>query len=207
MHSYIKPPNFSKNSGFYPENFKLILSSEENTTIYYTVDSTDPRTSSTSEIFKDYILIYDKSSEPNIYSSMNSTEEVSPLSICLGFPYDSPFYPVDKAMVIRAVTKNIKGEFSEINSKVYFITTDNLSQYEDLTIISIITNPENLFDPDKGIYVVGTTYEKWRNSEEFDPYLEPWDRNAKCNYYMKGKEWEREANVTIFDKKEIKVEQ
>ena len=206
-HSYIKPPHFSKKSGFYPDNFKLILSSEENTTIYYTVDSTDPRTSQTSKQFKDYILIYDKTSEPNIYSSVNATKEESPISISLGFAYDSPFYPVDKAMVIRAVSKNKKGEFSEINSKIYFITTDTLSQYQNLTIISIITNPENLFDPDKGIYVVGTIYEEWRNSDEFNPYFEPWDINTKCNYYMRGKEWERDANITIFEKSEIKVEQ
>ena len=206
-YSYIKPPKFSKRSGFYPENFKLILSSEENITIYFTVDSTDPRTSLTSKIFKDYILIYDKSSEENIYSSINTTEIGSANSICLEFPFEPPFYPVDKAMVIRAVTKNIKGEFSEIISQIYFITTDNLLKYSDFTVISVITNPENLFDPEKGIYVVGVEYEKWKNSDEFDPYLEPWDINSKCNYYMKGKEWEREANVTIFDKSEIKLEQ
>ena len=66
---YIKPPAFSRISGFYPNIFKLKLSSEENTTIYYTLDSTDPRNSTTSQKYKDYILIYDKSSEPNIYSS------------------------------------------------------------------------------------------------------------------------------------------
>ena len=41
----VKPPSFSRISGFYPDDFKLKLSSEENTKIYYTLDSTDPRTS------------------------------------------------------------------------------------------------------------------------------------------------------------------
>ena len=57
----IKPPGFSRISGFYQEEFKLKLSSEENTTIYYTLDSTDPKTSQTTQEFKDYIRIYDRS--------------------------------------------------------------------------------------------------------------------------------------------------
>ena len=58
--TFIKPPSFSRISGFYPDNFKLILSSEENTTIYYTDDSSDPKNSTTVKEYKDYILIYDK---------------------------------------------------------------------------------------------------------------------------------------------------
>ena len=96
-------------------------------------------------------------------------------------------------MIVRAVTKNAKGEFSEINSKTYFVTTDVLFVYQDLTVISIVTNPENLF---------GTMYQEWKKSDEYDPNENLWDKNGKCNYYMRGKEWEREATVTIFEKGE-----
>ena len=181
--NYIKPPGFSRISGFYPENFKLKLSSAENTTIYYTDDSTDPRNSTTSKQFKDYILIYDKSPEPNIYSIIDTTTTSR---------FKGPNYPLDKAMIIRAVAKNTKGEFSEINSKTYFVTTDNLYKYQDLTVVSLITNPENLFDPDFGIYVIGTMNQ---------------ENKRLANYKMKGKEWERESFVTIFDKGEIIVQQ
>ena len=202
----IQPPGFSRISGFYPDNFKLKLSSEENTIIYYTVDSSDPRSSPTAQEFKDYILIYDRSSEPNIYSSIKENED-SPVSVSRGNRFNGPVYPVDKAMVVRAVAKNEKGEFSDINSKTYFVTTDDLFQYQDQTVISIVTNPENLFDPDIGIYVTGTMYQEWKKSEEYDPKQSPWDKNGKCNYFMKGKEWEREALVTIFDKGEKIVQQ
>ena len=76
----IQPPKFSRLSGFYSNNFKLKLISEENTKIYYTVDSTDPRNSTTSQEFIDYIQIYDKSSDPNIYSAIGINES-SPVSI------------------------------------------------------------------------------------------------------------------------------
>ena len=202
----VKPPGFSRISGFYPENFKLKLSSEENTTIYYTIDSSDPKTSPTSKIFKDYILIYDKSSEPNIFSSLGEDDD-SPISISRGQRYKGVQYLVDKAMIVRAVSKNEKGEFSQVISKTYFVTNEDLYKYEDTTVISLVTNPENLFSPDFGIYVTGTMYQEWKNSDEYDPEQKLWDKNSKCNFYMKGSDWEREAFFTIFEKGEIVLQQ
>ena len=203
---FIKPPGFSRISGFYPQDFKLKLSSEENTKIYYTLDSTDPRTSNTSQEFKDYILIYDRSPEQNVFSSLKEDDN-STISISRSQRYRPPNFLVDKAMIVRAVAKNSKGEFSEVISKTYFVTTYDLYKYQDLTIISLVTNPENLFDPDFGIYVTGTMYQNWKNSEEYDPYQRVWDKNSKCNFMMKGSEWERESFLTIFEKSEIIVQQ
>ena len=112
-----------------------------------------------------------------------------------------------KPYVVRAVAKNSKGEFSEINSRTYFVTTDELAVYQDFTVVSIVTNPENLYDPDIGIYVTGTMYQEWKKSDEYDPKQSPWDKNGKCNYFQRGKEWEREAFVTIFEKGEKLVQQ
>ena len=204
--NYIAPPGFSKISGFYPEAFKLKLSSEEDTTIYYTVDASDPRKSNTTKEYKDYILIYDKSNEPNVYANINENEN-SPVSVSRGNNFKGPVYPVDKAFVVRAVAKNSKGEFSEINSRTYFVTTDDLAVYQDFTVVSIVTNPENLYDPDIGIYVTGTMYQEWKKSDEYDPKQSPWDKNGKCNFFQRGKEWEREAFVTIFEKGEKLVQQ
>jgi len=95
-------------------------------------------------------------------------------------------------MIIRAVSKNSNGEFSEIHSETYFITTGDLYKYQDLTVISLVTNPVNLFDPDFGIYVSGTMHEKSSN---------------KANYKMQGRDWERESFVTIFEKGEIILQQ
>ena len=120
----IKPPGFSQISGFYPDNFKLKLKAEEGTTIYYTVDASDPRTSETAKEFKDYILIYDKTNEPNVYANIHEGED-SPVRVTQG-NFNGPVYPVDKAFVVSAVAKNSKGEFSEINSKTYFVTSEVL---------------------------------------------------------------------------------
>ena len=76
---------------------------------------------------------------------------------------------------------------------------EDLYKYEDTTVISLVTNPENLFSPDFGIYVTGTMYQEWKNSDEYDPEQKLWDKNSKCNFYMKGSDWEREAFFTIFE--------
>ena len=199
-------PRFSKISGFYPEAFKLKLSSEKDNTIYYTVDASDPRKSNTTKEFKDYILIYDRTNEPNVYANINENED-SPASVSRGNNFKGPVYPVDKAFVVRAVAKNSKGEFSGISSRTYFVTTDELAVYQDCTVVSIVTNPENLFDPDIGIYVTGTMYQEWKKSEDYNPKQSPWDINGKCNFFQRGKEWEREAFVTIFEKGEKFVQQ
>ena len=80
-----------------------------------------------------------KAIEPNLYSAINGTYD-SPISISKSLRYTEPSFPVDKATIVRAVAKNEKGEYSEAISKTYFITTGDLYKYQDLTIISIVTN-------------------------------------------------------------------
>ena len=106
----IKPPQFSHESGFYPNDFELKISSEDSgdaSIIYYTIDSTNPITSNTSQIYKEPILITDRTSFPNIYAEYKYNED-SPQSITRT-EYASPVYNLDKSMVIRAVIKNSAG--------------------------------------------------------------------------------------------------
>ena len=197
---------FSKESGFYPEEFDLTLSVSGNSKIFYTVDSSNPTNSSTTKEYTGPIRIKDRTSEPNIYSAIEENEN-SPVSISRGNNFKQPVYLVDKPMVIRAVAKNSNGEFSKIIDKTYFITTGDLKQYEDLSIVSLVTNPDNLFDPDYGIYVTGTQYQNWKKSPQYNPNQNPWDKNGICNYYSRGSEWEREASVTFFEKGKVVIEQ
>ena len=206
MESKVQPPKFSRVSGFYPNEFKLKLKSEENTKIYYTLDSTDPKTSKTSQEYNGYILIYDRTPEPNDISSLIEDEN-SPVSISRDTRYQPPNYPVDKGMIVRAVAKNEEGKYSPVITKVYFITDGYLQKYEDLTVISLVTPPESLIDPDTGIYITGTMYQEWKLTDDFDPTLKKWDEKTRCNYYMRGSEWERRASLTIFDKGEVVVQQ
>jgi len=107
---------------------------------------------------------------------------------------------------VRAYCKNEEGQ-SKIISHSYFVTSGNLEQYKNNTVISIVTNPDNLFDPLKGIYVVGYEYiEEKKKLTESDTALF-WKITEYCNYNKKGKEWEKEANIAIFEKGTLLVHQ
>ena len=88
-------------------------------------------------------------------------------------------------------TKKEEGEYSPVITKVFFITDGNLHKYEDLTVISLVTPPESLIDPDTGIYITGIIYQEWKLTDDFDPYLKKWEEKTRSNYYMRGSELER----------------
>ena len=50
-------------------------------------------------------------------------------------------------------------------SATYFVDFDQKEGYQGMNIVSIITDPDNLFDYDTGIYVMGRAYD---TSREYD---------------------------------------
>ena len=194
----IKPPKFSKKSGFYDDEFLLTLSTEEQSEIFYTIDGSNPFNSVTVQKYTEPIKIYDRSEEPNIYSEIGDDRD-SPTFIGPLTGYSKPKYLLDKAMIIRAFCINEEG-ISKIITQSYFVTTGQLAQYKNITTISIVTNPENLFDPDKGIYVVGYKYleEMAKITSQAELWQKFWQINGECNYSQRGQEWERESSVSIF---------
>ena len=195
---------FSKESGFYNKEFLLTLStSSESLQILYTVDGSNPTNSATAKEYSEPIKIIDRSHEENYYSNYEENLD-SPLSISIFFEYKKPPFLIEKAMVVRAVTKN--GEnYGNIISKTYFITDQELAEFEGYTVVSLVTNPENLFDPETGIYVLGNRYIDWKKTADFDPYDEYFDIVGNC--YMRGSEWEREASLSIFENGKMTINQ
>ena len=195
---------FSRDSGFYDSEFLLRLStSSEALKIFYTTDGSDPTNSTTSTEYIGPIRIIDRSQEPNIYGNYEEDMD-SPYSISYNKNYKKPPFLLEKAMVVRAVSK--KGEsFGNTISKTYFITDKDLSLFQRYSIISLVTNPDNLFDADKGIYVLGNLY--FEKNGQSDPSKPSSSRHKECNYRGRGSEWEREASLTIFHNGEIALEQ
>lgn len=198
-------PAFSAESGFYGSDFSLTLSAD-NCDIYYTVDGSNPATSETAQKYSSAITVKDRTNEPNIYSVYDENES-SATSISRGTGYQKPPFNVDKATVVRAVAKNSDGLYSDVVSRTYFITSGALSQYKNMTVVSLVTDPDNLFDPEKGIYVTGKQYIDWRNSSNYDPMKSPWDNTGISNFFSKGREWEREATLTFIQNGDTVVEQ
>lgn len=204
----VSAPEFSAVSGFYGTDFSLSMTAPAGTTIVYTTDGSNPITSNTAQTYNSPITVKQRSGEPNIYSEYEENE-MSATSISRGTSYRKPSFNVDKATVVRAAAKNSDGTYSSVTDQVYFITSGNTTNtaYQNLTVISLVTDPENLFDPDKGIYVTGNQYLQWRNSGAFNANKSVWDIDNICNYFSKGKDWERPATVSIFEKGNLLLEQ
>lgn len=169
--------SISHPQGFYSEEFFLKISSSDS--IFYTLDGTEPTPNSLA--FVDSLLISDISYRDNTISMIPTTPHNSSFA-----NWKPPKGKVDKALIIRFATFNNNLRSSQIFSNIYFIHSKKAAKY-DLPIVSIITNPSNLFDDTNGIYVPGV---------HFDPNDASWSGN----YYQRGKEWEREIELTYFDK-------
>ncbi len=197
-------PVFSAESGFYGADFALTLSATGGD-IYYTTDGSDPCDSKTSQRYSSPVTVRDRTNEPNLYSEYEENETSQ--SVSRGTGYKKPTFRVDKATVVRAVVKKADGTYGSTVSNTYFITSGNLSQYKNMTVVSLVTDPDNLFDPDKGIYVTGNQYISWKNSGAYNPTKSVWDTDNITNYFSRGREWERPADITIFEKGSVAVKQ
>ncbi len=185
----VDTPVFSVESGFYDSEFQLGVTGAEGTQIFYTTDGTDPRTSETAQTYQSEIRIYDNTNNQNVHAAVTD--------IALG-GYTAPYMSVDKGMIIRAVCVDAEGNYSDVVTESYYINKTR-SFYDEMKVISIVSDPANFFDADTGIYVVGNPYYAWRNSSEFIPGLDDWDTKNPCNYNQGGRDWERPADIQVFE--------
>ena len=187
-------PIFNLKSGFYNgDSIKVEISNEDpEAVIYYTLDGSNP--TENSKIYTNFIILKDKSFEDNFYS--NKTINVT---------FDRNYVPkekVKKANIIRAMAKLSNGTLTPIISRTYFVGLNRKELYGDVPIISIITDPANLFDYEKGIYVHGKFYDEWVKEDPENVNKQAFYK--KGNYNIKGRESERLASIEYFPVDESK---
>ena len=179
----LNPPQFSQNGGFYNSDFDLIISSADaDSTIFYTLDGSEPTENNLNGItytykdqypelpeqhfgellnnsFQTYqytnpINITDRSSQPNKVSAISSTYDYDP-------SYYIPDNPIFKGTIVKA--KVVKPGFisSKISTKNYFITPQGSARFS-LPVISLSINEDRFYGYENGIYVAGKVFDDWR---------------------------------------------
>ena len=200
----VKELTFSRESGFYEEEFELEMEAGSGI-IYYTLDGSIPDRNSIK--YEKPILIKDATENDNIYSMRTDVstgfdkQEIERISY--DYPgYQPPDYKIDKATIVRAVVYNELGRQTEIKTASYFVGFSQKDGYDGMNVLSIVTEPSNLFDYETGIYVKGKTYDdyvkEYRNGDEYYWREEFWTL-WMANYRNRGKKWEREASCQFFD--------
>ena len=171
---------FSVPGGFYNENFQLAMTAPEGCSIYYTLDGSEPTADSME--YENPITIYNPSGSNVVYAALGVSE--------------GTYVPssINKCMVVRAICIDEQGRKSEIKTESYFIGLENASDYVDFPVISIATNPDNLFDYFEGIYVRGRAYE--------DALAKGGDGGAAANYFN---DWKKMVHVEYFEPEKDKT--
>ena len=199
---------FSRPSGFYDEPFTLRIKAPTNQ-IYYTLDGSEPvRGKKGTFRYEGSVEIDDATSNKNVHSMRTDVttgfdlEAVETLSKGRRvMNYQTPDYPVDKCTILRAAFYDIDNSRSEIETASYFVGYKDRKGYGGVKVVSIVTDPDNLFDYEKGIYVTGKTFHDFAASDPFEND-DIWYRHFwwwwDANYHNRGADWEREANVQFF---------
>ncbi|ORX67731.1 hypothetical protein BCR32DRAFT_272546 [Anaeromyces robustus] len=182
-------PKFSLASGFYDDPIELeIKTSNSKAIIYYTTDGSVPNENST--IYEKPILLKNKSDTENVYCAINTFEPTNKFV---------PHEKVKKANIIRAIAKlpnSNTNTNSTIVSKTYFVGLNQKELYDDVPIISLITDPYNLFDYEHGIYVLGKTHDDWLKEDPKNSRATSYKQ--KGNFSLKGRDNERPATIEYF---------
>lgn len=178
--STVSSPVFSRESGFYEDEFEINISCEKWLTIYYSTDGSIPNQNSIK--YDKPIHIYDKTSESNKVAHNART----------GLDYrdydEAEYELVDKAFVVKAICYDSDGNSSPVVTATYFV---DKGEYADETIVSISADYEELMGED-GIYVTGKEYDEW--------YLGTQEgEEPKANFLKKGKDNEIPASITVID--------
>lgn len=191
---------FSHKAGFYTNAFDLKIKGKGD--IYYTLDGSIPDENSIK--YTGPIHISDASKNPN---TISMREDISLMyngkyKDFIKFPHNFRYYAqpktnIDKCTIIRAVSISQDKKKSTVKSASYFVNFDKKKGYDRINVISVITDPKNLFDADTGIYVNGSKFDEWIKNNKINSF--DFDNDKVLNFLEKGRDTEREAHADFFN--------
>lgn len=217
-------PDFSAQSGCYPDEFVLTVAVPEGYTCYYTLDGSSPLDTGMGFVYSaEGISINDRTGEPNVVNAvptaMYDAANVRVSADKKGFtttsrnPSDET---IDKCTVVRAVLVDENGSAGSVVTRTYFVgdLEDHVSgaaasaraakeagMGSSLAVISITGNYEDFFGYETGIYVKGKLYddaiaELVAAKTKLDNDT---SRRIAANYNQKGRDWERCVHIDFFE--------
>jgi len=200
-------------AGSYPAPFNLTITAPEGSVIYYSLNdgsipSPEKVDNKTIFLYKGPIRITNRtdpagkknilSSEENLMKMYRLKDDGDPGSEYVPTNYIPNDDQVPKATVVRAMYVDSNGERSSVITRTFFVDAPgwySLNKFGNTRIISLVTDPSNLLDDEKGIFVrgVGNTFMTADPGKDLPPGL------VSYNFRQSGLDWERDVNFEIFD--------
>ena len=179
---------FSLESGAYAEKtIDLILENPAGLPVVYTIDGSTPN--SASQRVDGTLTIDSSDTNSELIDRLN--QEIPDFRTIL----------VDESLptatVIRAATLLPDDTVGPVFTNTYFVGEDLQALFGNIMVISLVTDPANLFDYNTGIMAMGALYDEHRSENE--RLTEDNMYNVQANYSQKGRDWEREATMEFFD--------
>lgn len=180
----LEPAILSHSSGFYADPIQLSATHPmSNVSIRYTLDGTEPNENS--PVFSNSMLLQNIENQDNVVSMIPTNpgftyyDEGFTESRSNSRGWLPPYDKINKTNILKV--KAYKDGYlpSESITSSFFINPQTSDRYQ-LPVVSLITEPDNFFSDEIGIYVYGTTGELG-------------------NYYEHGDEWERLTFMQFFD--------
>ena len=178
----------SHKSGFYKNPLRLELKSlKAGHKIFYTLDGSEPTINATEYLGP---IIIEPDNEKRL--------SYIPTTVLKGrwhldqFIWKEPQSNPFSGKIIRCRAFDGDEPIGDISSQTYLMDSDMNEKYS-FPIISIITDKDNLFGYDKGIYVPGRLADSIPWTKKTDGWWPP------GNYQQKGKLWERPAHIEWFE--------
>ncbi len=194
---------FSVEAGYYDTPFSLEIEGAEGCRIFYTLDGSEPTVDSIP--YDGAIWLEDASLHENVYSARTDTStgfygDLIGMYASENPGYRAPDVPVDKCNIVRAAAFDGDGNCVDSVEGSYFVGFGKKTGYDGMWTVSLITEPENLFGYDKGIYETGRIFDEYRKllPKEDTPFRSCWWW-WDANYRSRGRDSERPAHVEIFD--------
>jgi len=172
-------PDFSLSEGFYTEEQRLTLSTNNpDAVIRYTLNGDEPTESSS--IYGSSLQISSRTGDPNLFSEIKTNADPHPW-----LPdWISPAAEVFKATVVRARVFLPGNQPSEIVTKTYFVDENIYHKYPTLPVISVVSDFKHLFDNFSGIYVPGIYHRT--GDEGSGNYFQDWEKPAHIEFFEPG---------------------
>lgn len=174
--------SFSLPSGFYAEPQTLTISCDiTDAVVRYTTTGAAPTAGSAE--FSTPIELPLTTDQADTLSHIKGTHVEDQYVCAVDFP---------SAIVVRAAAFLPDGSMAAETCGTYFIGYDRQKLYGNLPVISLMMDSRDLFDAERGIYVLGHAYDEWLEARGGEPF-EAWQVHG--NFSERGKDWERPVMV------------